>query len=950
MKKLLSLCLTVVMMACLLAGVTVNAAGAGGSGGAGGGGATPGTPEYEYYYFSYANLVDRTIADNASRTDLKLDHIAYPAPTSTSRLYPVNAKWYNDTPGGNAAVGAIGADGLVNYDVHSGNYYMAGAEIASTGKTRTIDVYVKAPGVYTIWALVPHKNAPSWSQETVPPSSTSFHKFTGTWNVAVNGGTAQELGNEEYDYNSADNVQTVTRYGGSYTEYKNSFYWDKVTAELVAGKNEITIGATNTNTNMSALFVTNDNARPSTKFAYIGTYEAWSTGGQGGNAYWCQNIKYFGDGQYHANWQADGFINLREYSDLDAPTLAIDEVGAVVTDNTITFDWTANDPKREYVGRIYAYWNGVVKNDNSGNPALVGYVGDGVNPSTFYADASGIYETRIYENDVLIATFNDDTSTYTYDAPFTGSSYNFKVEVVDHFGNIVTDSAIFTTTGPADTEAPVLTGEIEVANASFGSTITWPAATDNTQVLGYEIYEDAIAPENLVELVTNVTTSYTFDLNPGESKDIIVVAKDRVGLYSAPLNATIQSLAGTENFLLRKENFDMPDPALRIWDLANISSAMIERGCLTLTQGANTGYARGRTLEAKSANAEVTAKIWVDTPGEYTAFIHMNQAGYGVHLAMNGERTETPFGARAELNDAGATIYKWEKASRTWNLEAGWNEVKLISTTTAGSLSVIYITNGTTVEANELTYRTNDSTTVIDNGKLNTAIYEDIAGPTFAAGDVAVAYDSVANAAAITWPAATDAAELVVGSSDKYMVATGLQSYKVYVNDKEIAALDNATTTFTINETTLGRALVPGEVIKIKVEALDVCGNKNVKELSYEISKFVITSFNIKNSTGVADSLLLLNDGTVQAELVVKNISEAAADVRLAIAIYDATGNLLFGDEVDHTVAADAANDTVTATISGAPTDLTGCTVKAHLWHAGNLSPASTQWTTIKIQ
>lgn len=949
MKKLLSLCLTVVMMACLLAGVTVNAAGAGGSGG----GATPGTPSYEYYYFSYANLVDRTAASNAERL-IRTDITAYPGPTSPSRMYPVNAKWYNDTPGGNMAIGAIGADGLVNYDNNSGLYYFHTAVTTAVGQEANVDVYVDNGGVYTIWALVPYAEFPRYSQNTVSHTDASFPKYTSGWTVAVNDGTAQAIGNEEYDYNSTDNVQTVTRYGGSYTEYKNQFYWDKVNVELVAGKNTITLTSTTANSRIGAMFVTNDNARPSTKFAYIGTFDSWSTAGGTGNSYLGNNIKYFGDGQYHANWQADGFINLREYSDLDAPTVEIDEIGAVITDNTITFDWAANDPKREYVGKYATMWNGQPGMTNNAHHTT-GYAGNGTDVSTFYADASGIYETRIYENDQLIATLNSSTTSYTFDAPFTGSAYNFKVEVMDRFGNVATDTAIFTTTGPADTQAPQWPAEaaLEVANASFGSTITWPEATDNTQILGYEIYENSVDPANLVALVTNATTSYSFDLNPGQSKDIVIVAKDRVGLYTAEaLSATIQSLAGTENYILRKENFDMPDASLRIWDQSNISSAMIERGCLTLSQGAATGYARGRTLEAKSVGAEVTAKIWVDTPGEYTAFIHMNQAGYGVHLSMNGERTTTPFGARAELNDAGATIYKWEKADRTWNLEAGWNEVTLSSTHSAGSLSLIYITNGTTVETNELTYEYTDHTTVIKGGKLNTAIYDDLAGPTFAAGNIQVAYDSTVNEATVTWPAATDEQEASMngGTPIKYMMASGLQSYKVYVNDKEIGEVDNTTTSFVLNETTLGRALVPGEVIKVKVEALDVYGNETVKEISYEVSKFVIESFTIKNSTDAADSLLLLNDGTVKAEVVIKNISEAAADVRLAIAIYDATGNLLFGDEVDHTVAADAANDTVTATISGAPTDLTGCTVKAHLWHAGNLSPASTQWTTIKIQ
>ena len=541
-------------------------------------------------------------------------------------------------------------------------------------------------------------------------------------------------------------------------------------------------------------------------------------------------------------------------------------------------------------------------------------------------DASDIAKYEVHNGAEYVDVTN--VASYTVNDLWSAADYTFKLRVTDYFGYTAETTATTRTNGSPDTDGPQWPAEaaIIVANASFGSTITWPAATDNRDVAGYEIYEDAVDASNLIASVDAGTTSYTISLNPGETKDIVLVAKDMGGLLSSELTETVASTAGAEGYTIRMENFDMPDASLRLWDLQNISSAMTEAGCIVLNKYPSTPYSRGNAMVGKSAGAEVSAEVWVDTAGEYTLFAQM-ESGSQVKAALNGQKTTgylSPY-------TVGTPTYDWVKADRTWNLEAGWNTLTLSTEDGSGRIAALFLTSSVNIEPTELTYVYANDELIID-GKLNVAQYEDTEGAEFTSGNIDVAYDSTTNAATITWPAATDNAVTAAGSTH-VMTPSGLQAYKIYVGDKEIGEVDNATTTFTIDSTSLGRELVPGETIAIEVEALDAYGNETSITLSYEVSKFVISSFAITGTT---------------ATLVIKNVSDTPEDVRLSIAIYDATGDLVVGDYTVHTVDADGVNDTVTATITtGAPADMTGYTVKAHLWNPGDLTPVSANWPTI---
>ncbi len=911
MKKLLSLCLAVVMMVCLLAGITINATE--GAGGGGGGGATPSTPAYEYYYFSGGNILSPVSTGTEALSGIQF---AYGYAGQADRLYHVN--------GGNTP-------SATNYDNYSGLLGL-GVVKGAQGASNTVELYVNAAGNYKIWALVPYIDAPRNSLYT---SGTTPTLITSGWDISVNGETAQQVANETY--NTAANKDT-TEYPGN-DLYRNQFYWDSITVSLNEGRNLITLTATAEASYIGAMFVTNDITLTSDKFSYIGYYHLWHDIKNEGNAHKSSQIQYFGDGVYHAESDRAGFVNLADHGDRGLPSVTNIAAGNGTNNDSIVVTWDEGDEARIATGSHTPVF---VNKDGTEEP-FTANVGSGTKTYK-YADASGVHHAEVYQDGVKIATVPGGTKTYTATGLNEGSAYNFTIKVVDHYGYEKSAMAPLSTTGEADTTGPQWQAgaEIEVVNASFSSTITWPEATDDRGILGYDIY-DADA-DTLIESVANTERSCTVYLAPGETKTLEVIAKDRSNNPSAPLSAIVTASSGVENYTLRMENFDMPNPGL--WARQNISDAMMRARCIQLNNYPSTNWAYGEALVGKSASAEVSAEVYVETAGEYTLFAQM-ESGRQVKAALNRQKTSGYLSPDAVTTSSGARAYIWAKADRTWNLEAGWNTVTLSTDNGGGIVAAIFLTNSVNVEPSELTYVCRNNTPVID-GKLNIAIYEDTEGAEFADAEIEVAYNSTANEATITWPTATDNG---APSGSTYVTPpSGLQAYRIYVDGTQIGEVDNATTTFVIDEATLGSALVPGETIDITVEALDVFGNESTKSLSYEVSKFVISSFNVKNSTGVATSLADLNDGTVKAELVIKNVSDVPADVRLAIAIYDATGDLLYGDQLDYTVVADGTDYTVPATITGAPLDLTGCTVKAHLWNAGDLSPVSSAWVTIKIQ
>lgn len=894
MKKLLSICLTVVMMVCLLAGISVNAtdvvAGDATI-------STMSTPSYEYYYLGSSNILTPVEKGAKAFTSTQ---ISFGGPSSVDRLFAVGGTTGNVTSS--------------NY-IHYSGLYGYGAVIGDNGASATMELYVDTPGAYKIWAYVPYVNAPRYSMYTTGVTPTYI---TSGWEISVNDGAAQQVANE--NYNATTNKDTSTYPG--FDLYSNQFYWDSITVDLNAGRNTIKLASTVNNSYIISLFVTNDTSLTSDKFMYVGYNHIYSEVKQNGNSHKAKIVTYFGDGVWHDTDDREGFINLVDYSDRSLPTIT--SLTGSATNDSITVTWTEDDPTREYAPSTPHH--PVFMERDGTETSHTDTINSGY--AIKYSDASGVHHADIYQDGVLVATVPGGTQSYTATGLDEGSAYNFEVKVVDHFGYEKSATAPLNTTGEPDTTDPTWpeNAALDVAYASFSATVTWPTANDDRSILGYSIYEGSVAPENLIDSVTNNVNSYEVPLNPGDVKDIYVVASDRANNTTAALDTTVTSQLGSENFTLREGNFDVANG----FSLLNISSTMMGLGCTPLNLGTRTNQAtNGQALRAAGRGGTTTAEIYVDTPGDYVLFARV-QSGYKIKASVGGGAFSGYLGNIPVLDASNNKLYVWAKADRVWTLEAGWNTVKL-EAEDAAIVPVVFVTNSINMEPDEITYAKADSTVVVD-GKLNIGCYEDTELPIYAAGDLTVAYDTTINEATITWPAATDM-DYTRPSPEYTMPASGLQSYKVYVDNKEIAELDNATTSFVINETTLGRALVPGETLSIKVDAIDMYGNASPKALSYEVSKLVISNFAVEGNT---------------ATLTIKNVSEASADIRLSIAIYDdATGNLVAGDYVVETIANDGVDATVTASItSGAPADMTGYTLKAHLWNA-DLSPVSANWPTI---
>mgnify|MGYP003291160157 CR=1 FL=1 len=940
MKKLISLFLSILMVVSLFAGITVSAVG-------------EGSADKQYYFFNPANIADGTSWAVNSVFDTRGLH------KGDGRLIPTTY-------------------GMGRYDHASGTMFIDSLLAAPANAEKSLTVYNEASTakIFKVFMKIAHDTFPA--ARTVDADTTRgvqddyrIDDYAGesSWSLGVNGGTksAASLGNYPV---YTDQGQTKIKWlhndyqnGGMYNMSgyvrEKIFDWFVTDVILQPGFNTLDLKAGEKGGIIESIFVTDDTTLTTSDLYYEGR---WHTqvmmGHQRLTSYYANKVIHYADG---VEKDKTGLINMQLYSDNSAPTASItNDATTSSTPGSITVNFATADGSlvfenagdANYIGGRTA--SGLLNPNADNTLSFTDYYNsdDALFPYEI-SKASGVAEIKIYRDGTLVKTLKGAETTATswvddgtgLDGGFEeGAPYTYKIEAYDFFGNKAEATGTITSYGEPDTTVPTWTGDtVEVADTGLSSTITWPEAADNRRI-SYEIYADSKAPENLIE--TTTTTSCTIDLALNETKNVVVYAKDSAGNYTETgLPATIQSRPGTEHFLLRQEHFEMPDPALKIWYPYQISGD--ERDLLgagRLNRGALTEHDNGRKARIGQSGAEVSANIWVDTPGEYAAYMLVEQNGGGIHLTINDQRTSKALGSTAVTNEAGTVLYGWVKADRIYDLKAGWNTVTVKSVSSSGSFVAIYVTNGTTIKTDELTYAHANNDTVV-GGKLNTSKYDDIAGPTFAAGNLTVAYDTVAGTATLAWPAATDMPEAVLNVSTAFnMAATGLQSYKIYVDDNEIGEVDNVTTSFVLDETTLGRKLALGETINIKVEALDIYGNKSAKELTYEVSKFIVSNFQITNGAGgAANALLLLGDGTVKATATIKNVSEAPADVRLAIAIYDnATGQLLYGNVAEATIANGGTDHPVTATITGAPTDLTGCTVKAHLWDAKYAPIAST--------
>ena len=119
------------------------------------------------------------------------------------------------------------------------------------------------------------------------------------------------------------------------------------------------------------------------------------------------------------------------------------------------------------------------------------------------SDNIAVAKYEVWQDDKKVA--DSETNSYTFSGLETGKTYSFKVRTIDIAGNASEASASVegTTSTVVDNEVPTApTGLASSAVTHKALTLTWTAATDNTEVTGYEIWQDG------VQIGTSKTTTF----------------------------------------------------------------------------------------------------------------------------------------------------------------------------------------------------------------------------------------------------------------------------------------------------------------------------------------------------------------------------------------------------------------------------------------------------------
>lgn len=149
-----------------------------------------------------------------------------------------------------------------------------------------------------------------------------------------------------------------------------------------------------------------------------------------------------------------------------------------------------------------------------------------------------------YEFDPGTGTYTNigNVLTYTVAGESPSTTYNGHVRAVDAAGNKATPLAFSATTTAVsgDTTPPTMSGTLAVsAITSSGYTLTWPAASDNVAVTGYQVDDGSgtfvDAGNVLTKAVTGKAASTTYSPR--------VRAYDAAGNFAAPLTASATTTA-----------------------------------------------------------------------------------------------------------------------------------------------------------------------------------------------------------------------------------------------------------------------------------------------------------------------------------------------------------------------------------------------------------------------
>ncbi len=431
-------------------------------------------------------------------------------------------------------------------------------------------------------------------------------------------------------------------------------------------------------------------------------------------------------------------------------------------------------------------------------------------------DYLGIKNYVIYKDGTQIAIVSGNTKTYTIGELYPGTAYDFRIEAEDAAGNRSVDGpSLNVSTSPKDeTVPPVWTeAKLEAPLEDIGANtlkLVWTAATDNTGVTAYRIYQDG----NLIVTVPGDVLSYTVTGLTEKTKYLFRVwAGDESDNWSEGPELEVSTIGD-----IRPPVWDSPYFGMELDSSTTGRLSISWRGASD-----NVAVTQYRVYEGSTLIATVTqAAITIDglIPGQKHTYTVAAGDEAGNWSMDNPKAT---FQAHDPL------LPVWQSGSLTAeNVGASSLTLKWRGATDNGVVAkyciyrdglLVGIAEGTEYTVKDLLHDTsyqfkvqavdamnNEST---DGPAINvtTAHSDDTTVPVWSEGKINVS-DITTHSLSLSWSGAED--------------GVGVTGYRIYVGDSLIKTVYSETNSCTLYD------LAPGMPYTFTVQACDAAGNWSV--------------------------------------------------------------------------------------------------------------------------
>ncbi|MFE1440490.1 cellulase family glycosylhydrolase [Streptomyces sp. NPDC058739] len=201
------------------------------------------------------------------------------------------------------------------------------------------------------------------------------------------------------------------------------------------------------------------------------------------------------------------------------------------------------------------------------------------------------------------------------------------------------EATVFGGTTPGDTQAPTAPGTPTAAAVTAASaTLTWPAATDNVGVTGYEVVRVSGATETAAAASTTTSATVT-GLTAGTAYTFAVYAKDAAGFRSArsaTVNVTTQSAPPGSCAVTYRVVNEWPGGFQGEIALRNTGTAAIG----------------GWTLGFTFADGQTISTMWGGTPAQTGGSVRVTPASYTSTVPAGGSVALGFIGTKGSTNTA----------------------------------------------------------------------------------------------------------------------------------------------------------------------------------------------------------------------------------------------------------------------------------------------------------